>query len=213
MEKKRTYPGFLIVIEGIDGAGKSTVARFLYEKFSETRKAVLSREPGATALGADIRSIIVNKAGSIDAKAEYLLFAANRAQHVAELLIPALQSGDIVIVDRMADSSFAYQGYGRGVDLGMIIEINRWAMNGIVPDVVLYLALDYETAMTRVAVRGKQKSSFEQEDRAYFERVIAGFEEIFKDRLNVIRLDARAPQSTVAQHAYDAVVEQLKFIS
>ena len=115
-----TKKGTLITFEGIDGSGKSSAARALYDHLKDELPVVLTREPGGTELGRVLRTLLQNRTFDLDAKAEYLLFAADRAQHMKEIVLPALAQNKIVISDRMADSSYAYQGSGRGVDPDMI---------------------------------------------------------------------------------------------
>lgn len=200
--------GILITFEGIDGTGKSSAARYLYDALKKEFPVIFTREPGATELGKQLRSILQNRTFDLDPKAEYLLFAADRVQHMETIVLPALQEGKIVISDRMADSSLAYQGYGRGVDPGMITLVNNWAMHDRVPDLTVYLELDYELASKRLALRNEQATVFEQERAEFFERVQQGFEQAFKDR-NIIRIDASQEQEAVQQATYKAVYNYL----
>lgn len=183
--------GLLIAIEGIDGSGKSSLAKALKTSLEKLgRNVVLTQEPGATKLGKKLRTILHEEKESLCDKAEFLLFAANRAQHFEELVIPALEKGNIVISDRMADSSVAYQGYGRGLDIEKIMYINSWAMNGIEPDLVFYLKIDQQTAMQRITSRGETLTSFEKEKELFWKKVSEGYEELFKSKRNVITLDS-----------------------
>src|SRR3990172_1551765 len=121
--------GLLITLEGIDGSGKSTLANAIVTALTTLGKhVVLTKEPGGTALRTELRAILQTQKNPVCDKAEFLLFAADRSQHFKELIVPALEQGQIVISDRMADSSLAYQGFGRGLDKEMISSINRWAM-------------------------------------------------------------------------------------
>src|ERR1700730_16197149 len=129
--------GMLIVIEGIDGAGKSTLAKSLADILTTQGNTVLlTKEPGGSQLGKQLRTILQNQPIPITPIAEYLLFAADRAQHIEQVVKPALERGAIVISDRMGDSSLAYQGYGRGIDKNNIRTVNQWAMQGLTPDLV-----------------------------------------------------------------------------
>jgi dTMP kinase len=174
-------PGVLITFEGIDGSGKSSAARFLYERIQELRPALLTKEPGGTELGKHLRTLLQLRTYPVSPEAEFLLFAADRAQHWRECVMPALQEGIVVISDRMADSSLAYQGYGRGVDHAMIESVNRWAMCGMKPDLTIYLKIDYATAMSRLADREETTV----------------FDTMFATRDNVITVDARLPEHEV----------------
>src|SRR5438105_480243 len=117
--------GLLIAFEGIDGSGKTTAMRTLYEKLRAQGYAVLmTKEPGGTDVGKQLRAMVQSMAGRIAPATEFLLFAADRAEHMHTVIQPALRTGVIVLCDRMADSSIAYQGYGRGIDMQMIRQIN-----------------------------------------------------------------------------------------
>ena len=200
--------GILITFEGIDGSGKSSVARSLCDALKKEFAVVLTREPGATELGKQLRTILQKRTFDLDAKAEYLLFAADRVQHMQEIVLPALRDNKVVISDRMADSSFAYQGYGRGVDPGMITQINRWAMQEREPDLTIYLELDYEQACERLAKRNERATVFERERADFFERVQQGFEVAFKGR-TIIRIDASQELEVVHRETYEAVYTYL----
>lgn len=202
----RIPAGLLISLEGIDGSGKSSVAAALHQAlYKKGLYTVLTKEPGATALGAYLRTLLHTRSCAIQPQAEYLLFAADRAQHMHECVEPALTAGAIVISDRMADSSLAYQGFGRGLDRHMIRAINAWAMHQREPDITLYLKIDYPTACQRLRQRNEMLTAFEQEHAHFFERVIAGFEEIFSERTNVMVIDSTQPLDTVIDQAINQV--------
>lgn len=203
---KDTPRGMLIALEGIDGSGKSTISRFLHQELSKQHSVMLTKEPGGTALGSHIRAIVQDKDIHREALAELLLFAADRAQHVAEIIKPALQAGIIVITDRFADSSVAYQGFGRGLDIGMINTINVLALQGIRPDIILYTKVDAELAYLRCRQRSEALTAFEQEKKVFFNRVIEGFETLFAQQKNVVTIDASLPIEQVCQHALNAVL-------
>lgn len=138
---KKQNNGLLIAVEGIDGSGKSTLAHHLFTWLSKqcTTTVIKTREPGGSPLGAHLRTIIQESNISLSHKAEFLLFAADRAQHFQEIIIPHLNQGHVVISDRLADSSVVYQGYGRGLDIAMIKSINSWAMNNRTADLTLFV--------------------------------------------------------------------------
>ncbi len=194
---ERKNKGMLITLEGIDGSGKSTVARALYTELSTRYEVVLTKEPGSTELGKQLRSLLQGRTYHLFPTAEFLLFAADRAQHREEIVFPALRDGKIVISDRMADSSRAYQGFGRGLDDTEIVRINEWAMAQMQPDLTLYLKIDYRTAQQRLQQRHEVATVFEKEKAAFFQRVIAGFEQIFSERNNVITIDAHRSMQQV----------------
>ncbi len=182
--------GKLITIEGIDGSGKSTLAINLAQSLTASGyDVVLTKEPGGSTLGKKLRTILQTQPVPITPIAEYLLFAADRAQHMQDRVQPALNRGAIVISDRMADSSLAYQGYGRGIDCNKIREINAWAMQNSTPDLVFYLKISPEQAAQRIENRSTL-TAFEKEQIAFAKRVVHGFDEIFKVRQDVITIDA-----------------------
>jgi dTMP kinase len=203
--------GLLISIEGIDGSGKTTLASLLYNKLQEQNiNAILTKEPGDTKLGKNLRTILNSDEWIPCDKAEYLLFAADRAQHIEEVVTPALNEGKIVISDRMGDSSVAYQGYGRQLEVPMIESINQWAMNNIPPDLTFYIYRDIPTALGRISNRGEKLTSFEQEEKEFWIRTINGFESIFKNRNNVARLDGTNTAEQLCEEALKIVLEKQK---
>ncbi|MFA5306348.1 MAG: dTMP kinase [Candidatus Babeliales bacterium] len=202
------YPGRLITIEGIDGSGKSSVAQCLVKCLEERgRTVLLTKEPGGTELGSTLRTILHTQKDRVGDVAEFLLFAADRAQHFEQIILPALTQGTIVISDRMADSSLAYQGYGRGLNREMIKQVNAWAMQQIEPDIVLYLRVDSIQACKRVRARHEALTSFEQEGMEFWQRVSNGYEKIFAARKNVIVLDASLLLASVCKQACDTVLK------
>jgi dTMP kinase len=186
--------GLLIAIEGIDGSGKSTLAKSLASFFSQTKTpTLLTKEPGGTPLGLLLRHAIHEKKGAICPRAEFLLFAADRAQHMEYIIEPHLQQGYIVISDRMGDSSLVYQGYGRGLDRDMIKSINEWAMKGIKPDITIHVKVDVDIAMQRIIARQEKITSIEQEARDFFARLSTGFDQLYAHRTDVISIDGNQP--------------------
>jgi dTMP kinase len=205
-----SHPGFLCVIEGIEAAGKTTLLQNLKKKFEEFDQQVLfTREPGATELGQKIRTLLLDDAESRCNMAEFLLFAADRAQHFAEKIVPALQAGTVVISDRMADSSLVYQGYVKGVDRDMIQKINAWCMQGITPDVVIYLRITPEQARQRILTSRGQQTKFEQDcfDRMHI--LFDAFEEIFAHRANVLVIDALQEPDLIAEQVFDLICSKI----
>ncbi|HLI00106.1 MAG TPA: dTMP kinase [Acidimicrobiales bacterium] len=161
----------LIVLEGGEATGKSTQAALLADRLG----AVLTHEPGGTAVGRRIRALILDPAvDDLDLRAETLLFLADRAQHVARVIAPALAAGRDVVCDRFAGSTLAYQGYGRGLDPARLADLSAWAAGGVVPDQVLLLRVPRPVAEARRAARG-QADRMEQAGDGFFDRVDAGF--------------------------------------
>ena len=192
--------GRLIVFEGGEASGKSTQARLLAADLG----AVLTHEPGATAAGRRIREVVLDPAaGALGARAEALLMAADRAQHVLEVIAPALDRGDDVVSDRFTPSSLAYQGYGRGLDLDELRRLSAWAAAGLEPDLVVLL--DVPPALARQR-RGGRPDRMEAEDEAFHERVAAGYRQLAAadpDRWVVV--DGTGDIDDVARAVRDAV--------
>jgi dTMP kinase len=174
--------GTFITFEGIEGSGKSTQIALL-ANYLTTRgvRHVLTREPGGTLIGDQIRKILLDPASkALDPAAELLLYAASRAQHLREIIIPALASGANVLCDRFSDATLAYQGYGRGLDIEMIRALDRIVTAGMRPD--LTLLFDIEAASGIARARGRNNSRgleaearFENEELAFHERVRQGY--------------------------------------
>ena len=163
--------GLLITIEGGEGAGKSTVMTAVVELLSARgREVVQTREPGGTPAGEKIRALLLDPDSRLEAETELLLMFAARAQLVRELVRPALARGAVVLSDRFTDASFAYQGGGRGIDMGRIAELERWAA-GIKPDLTFLLDVGVEQGLQRARSRGGEPDRIEREHGDFFQRV------------------------------------------
>ncbi|MEV7528773.1 dTMP kinase [Agrococcus sediminis] len=146
--------GAFITLEGGDGSGKSTQAAMLQAWLEERgRTVVRTREPGGTELGVEIRRLVQHTEGHVAPRAEALLYAADRAQHVATLVRPALERGDVVVQDRYLDSSVAYQGAGRELDGQQVRDLSLWAVDGLLPDLTILLDIEPEAGRERMAAR------------------------------------------------------------
>jgi len=208
---KKLTRGILISIEGIDGSGKSTLANKLRDTLIKKQfDTKLTYEPGDSSLGKHLRKILHERDFDICGKSEFLLFASDRAQHFVETIIPKLNQNKIVISDRMGDSSVAYQGYGRQEDIQVIQRINKWAMQDIEPDIVFYIKVPLETALQRLKKRKSRPTSFEKEKQKFTKRLVTGFEEIFKNRKNVITLDGEQPADILEKMAYANIMQYVK---
>lgn len=205
--------GILVAVEGIDGSGKSTLTSYLASMLKQYEIPVLvTREPGGTQLGKYLRKVLHERQDDIriSPKAEYLLFASDRAQHFQDVIKDALEKKFVIISDRMSDSSVAYQGFARGVEIDMIEKINQWALEGHLPDITIYLRIDLETAAKRLELRSEALTSFEQEDKLFVERVINGFDTIMKNKRNLIVLDATQRMEKVAKSAFEQLYKLLE---
>ncbi|MCE5314153.1 MAG: dTMP kinase [Armatimonadota bacterium] len=142
--------GFFLTIEGVEGAGKSTLAERIANVLRACgREVIVTMEPGGCELGVRVRQLVLDSANVISDRAELLLFEAARAQHVDETILPALSCGAVVICDRFADSSLAYQGYARGIDPDMVRTLNDFAASGLVPDLTILLDLPVDKGLAR----------------------------------------------------------------
>ncbi|MEF2276705.1 dTMP kinase [Deinococcus sp. YIM 134068] len=165
----------LITFEGPEGAGKSTqLARLASRLVGAGVPHVVTREPGGTELGARVREVLLDPDLAIDPLPEFLLYSASRAQLVQEVIRPALARGEVVVCDRYADSSRAYQGAGRGLDAELLETVTREATAGLTPDLTVLLDLDPAMGLARAASRG-QPDRLERADLAFHTRVRAGF--------------------------------------
>jgi dTMP kinase len=170
--------GRLITIEGIDGAGKSTLASGLHAFLARDRPVELLREPGGVELSERIRAVVQDPGLRCDPRAEALLYAAARAQLVDERLRPWLDAGTWVLLDRFVDSSLAYQGAGRGLGIEEIAELNAFATGGQTPDLTLLLRIDPITARSRQLSRMVAPDRLEQEDHVFFDTIAAAYDEL-----------------------------------
>ncbi|MCW2165108.1 thymidylate kinase [Microbacterium hydrothermale] len=200
-------PGLFVTFEGGDGAGKTTQASLLEQWLvGEGREVVRTREPGGTEVGVRIRDIVLHHRGHIAARAEALLYAADRAHHVETVVQPAIARGDVVIQDRYLDSSVAYQGAGRVLDADDVRALSLWATGGLLPDLTVLLDLDPTAARRRLDADDKPFDRLEAEKSDFHARVRAGFLTLAErepDRFVV--LDATQPPEVLAARVRDAV--------
>ena len=201
--------GKFITFEGPEGGGKTTHARRLVEKLQATgHKVLYTREPGGTPTGEAIRGILQHDhAGEpICPETEVLLFAASRAQLVRRVILPALDRGEWVVCDRFADSTTAYQGYGRGFPVEQMIAINEFAIKGAQPDLTILLDLPISDGFARLHQRGGEKDRIEREALEFHERVRTGYLELARrwpERFRI--LDPRREPDVVAEEIWKLV--------
>ena len=215
-------PGLFITLEGIDGCGKSTQIEMLADELRKLSVSpLITREPGGTEMGERIRRLLSEAGNRMAARTELLLIIAARAQHVKEVIRPALDAGRVVISDRYTDSSVAFQGYGRGLDLATIREMNRFATEGLTPDLTILFDLDPARARTRLNRRTKTTLTDEpemdleyldREERAFHERVRDGYLEMMRAEPARIHLvDSSGPVDETRDNMLSLVLPLIDF--
>jgi dTMP kinase len=203
-----------ITFEGGEGSGKSTAIAKLAEKLrKEGYPIVLTREPGGTPIGEKIRAVILDRQNvAMDPKTEALLYAASRRQLVAELIVPALKRGDVVLCDRYLDSSLAYQGGARGLGIDNVLRMNLFATEGLEPDLTLLFDLDPEVGLRRIAGNAEREvNRLDVEQLAFHKKVRAAFLELagrYPNRYAII--DASQDPERVLAIAYETIKARLK---
>lgn len=202
--------GVLIALEGVEGSGKSTQCRLLAEHLmARGLDVVTTSEPDGTGLGLAIRALFEREGPAPTALTQTFLFMAARQQHVAHVIRPALSRGAVVLTDRYVDATLAYQGYGQGMDLETIRDLNVLATGGVLPDMTLLLDLDPRAGMTRIGHR--RLDAFERMDLTFHERVREGYLDIARAEKRVVVLDASldvAALQAAARAAVDAVLDR-----
>ena len=206
-----------ISFEGMDGCGKSTQARLLAEHLRALygdEKIILTREPGGTKIGEEIRAVIHSlKHDNMASTTEFLLYNAARAQIVSELIRPALADGKIVLCDRYADSTLAYQGYGRQLNMDMVRDVIRYATGGLVPDVTFYFDVSIQEGLARRNqghARGEELNRMDVQTRDFYERVRAGYETMRRaEPARWVVIDGARPITTVQDELRQRVAERL----
>ena len=195
--------GRLITIEGLDGAGKTTLCQGLAAALPDAR---LLREPGGVELSERIRALVKDPSLEVGPRAEALLYAAARAQLVASLVRPLLEDGTTVLLDRFVDSSLAYQGAGRALGVDAVRAINDFGTGGLVPDVTLLLRIDPAAGRARQAGRGEEPDRLEREHAAFFEAIARAYDELAAAEPARFRvLDASAAPEAVLAAALEAI--------
>jgi dTMP kinase len=197
------YWKMFITFEGLDGSGKTTQVHLLAARLeAEGAEVVITREPGGTPLGEEIRTLVLH-GGDMAPWAEAALYAASRAQHVEELIRPALERGATVLCDRYVDSSVAYQGIARGLGLERVLELNLAAVGGLMPDRTILIDVESGRAVARM---GEERDRIEREDDGFHARAAAGYRQLatrFPERY--VTVDGTGSPELIAEEIYGAV--------
>jgi dTMP kinase len=197
----------LVTFEGIEAAGKSTLIAALSERLSSVGDAVLvTREPGGTPLGDSLRALFKDPAYAIDGVAEVMLLNASRAQLVADVILPAMREGKIILCDRFFDATLAYQGFGRGLEVEMLVDLCLAATRRTAPDLTFLIDIPVEVSAQRVLARGVP-DRLEREDESFHEAVRHGYLELARRFNRIVVLDGMLPQAELVDRAF-AILEQ-----
>ena len=206
-----------VTFEGIEGCGKSTQAALLADCLEKRGiPFLLTREPGGTEIGGKIRRILLDTANrEMTSRAELLLYAADRAQHMTERILPALEEGKIVLCDRFTDATVAYQGFGRGLDGALIDELNGIASGGVSPALTFFVDCPVDVGLERAHSRDSENASgemrFENEAKAFHERVMKGYREIArKENERVVTVDGNRPVEDIRREIEALFFDRVK---
>jgi dTMP kinase len=208
--------GLFITVEGPDGAGKSSLVKGLVPLIQSALSIplVVTREPGGSDIAEEIREILLNpEHTAMDDRTEALLLAAGRRQHVVEKIIPALERNEVVLCDRFVDSSIAYQGHARGIGMEEVAAINQFATEGLTPDLTLYLDVDAEVGLNRIADKNSNRTHdrLELEEVTFHEKVREAYHQLVKENSErFVTVDASQSQEAVLQDCWHIVEKRLK---
>jgi dTMP kinase len=202
-----TYPGSFITLEGPEGAGKTTQLKLLSRQLDQIGcKHIVTRDPGGTALGKQIRRILLNPENPVMPMTELLLYQADRAQHVDELIRPALEAGTMVLCDRYIHSTIAYQGYARGIDFDLIDKLNQMATGGLMPEITILFDIDSSAGLGRLHPGGHDR--LEREALEFHHKVRKGYNELAqRDPEKWAIIDASKPLSVVQEELRGILVD------
>lgn len=208
--------GIFITIEGPDGAGKTSVIKKLIPMLVKTvqQEIVATREPGGSRIAEEIRELILNPENiEMDIRTEALLYAAGRRQHLVEKIIPALETGKVVICDRFVDSSLAYQGVARGIGISEVAEINQFATDNLSPDLTLYLDIEAHLGLERINQNknNRQFDRLDQETLEFHEKVRSAYLTIAKEQSErIVQIDASQELEKVVADCYETIIKRIK---
>lgn len=199
-----------ITFEGPEGSGKTTVIQQVAQKLENQYSVVLTREPGGVKTGEQIREVLL-EGDDMDDRTEALLFAASRREHLVGKVIPSLENGKLVLCDRYIDSSLAYQGYARGIGIEEVKSINEFAINGLYPDITIYLDVSVAVGRERILKNQRNQNRLDQEDVKFHEKVVEGYKKIIhneSERFIVIEADRSIDE--VVKATYESISKYLE---
>ncbi|SCT34197.1 dTMP kinase [Staphylococcus caeli] len=199
-----------ITFEGPEGSGKTTVIQQVAKKLEEQFNIVLTREPGGVKTGEQIREVLL-EGDNMDDRTEALLFAASRREHLVGKVIPSLKQDKVVLCDRYIDSSLAYQGYARGIGIEEVKSINAFAINGLYPDITIYLDVSVSVGRERILKNKRDQNRLDQEDIAFHEKVVEGYKKIIHNEPErFIVIDANRSVDEVVNTTYESISKYLE---
>ena len=205
--------GFLVSLEGPEGAGKTSVLEALIPILEDRGVEVLTtREPGGVLIGEKIREVILDSSHTeMDPKTELLLYIASRRQHLVEKVLPALAAGKLVIMDRFIDSSVAYQGFGRGLDIDAIDWLNQFATDGLKPDLTLYFDIEVEEGLARIAANSdREVNRLDMEGLDLHRKVRQGYLSLLeKEEDRIVKIDASLPLDQVIANTQQLLLDRM----
>lgn len=213
MKELRNVRGFFITFEGVEGAGKTTILHSIVDKLrSQGYDVVATREPGGIEIAEQIRNIILDRENvKMEERTEALLYAAARRQHLAEKVLPALEAGKIVLCDRFIDSSLAYQGHARGLGIEEVYDINKFAIQDLMPNITLLFDIDPQKGLERIAANDeREKNRLDLEQLDFHKKVYEGYQiltEQYPDRIQKVNADQSI--ELVERSAYDKILSYL----
>ncbi|HHA6018636.1 TPA: dTMP kinase [Staphylococcus aureus] len=201
-----------ITFEGPEGSGKTTVINEVYHRLVNDYDVIMTREPGGVPTGEEIRKIVL-EGNDMDIRTEAMLFAASRREHLVLKVIPALKEGKVVLCDRYIDSSLAYQGYARGIGVEEVRALNEFAINGLYPDLTIYLNVSAEVGRERIIKNSRDQNRLDQEDLKFHEKVIEGYQEIIHNESQRFKsVNADQPLENVVEDTYQTIIKYLEKI-
>ena len=201
-----------ITFEGPEGSGKTTVINEVYHRLVKDYDVSMTREPGGVPTGEEIRKIVL-EGNDMDIRTEAMLFAASRREHLVLKVIPALKEGKVVLCDRYIDSSLAYQGYARGIGVEEVRALNEFAINGLYPDLTIYLNVSAEVGRERIIKNSRDQNRLDQEDLKFHEKVIEGYQEIIHNESQRFKsVNADQPLENVVEDTYQTIIKYLEKI-